>query len=170
MYYVYRERYIDRERGRYLHIYTHEHKGASRPAGGKGLGRDTSSPNPLQAAKVVYLSLSISMYIYIYVYIYIYMYICPTYTYIYIYIYIQCVYSILVMLHNMILCCIMQCNIPYQYSAYYNYITFHYGQFSKCHVCFCGLDSGNLKLDTVRTNKRHICFQDLRRSIWNFAI
>ena len=33
-----------------------------------------------------------------------------------------------------------------------------YGQFSKCHVCFCGLDPGNLKLETVRTNKQHICF------------
>ena len=33
-----------------------------------------------------------------------------------------------------------------------------YGQFSKCHVCFCGLDPGNLKFWTVRTNKQHICF------------
>ena len=33
-----------------------------------------------------------------------------------------------------------------------------YGQFSKFHVCFCGLDSGNLKFETVRTNKQHICF------------
>ena len=33
-----------------------------------------------------------------------------------------------------------------------------YGQFSKCHVCFCGLDPGNLKFETVRTNKHHICF------------
>ena len=33
-----------------------------------------------------------------------------------------------------------------------------YGQFSKCHVCFCGLDSGNLKFEIVRTNKQHICF------------
>ena len=39
-----------------------------------------------------------------------------------------------------------------------------YGQFSKSHVCFCGLDTGNLKFETVRTNKQHICFQDLRRS------
>ena len=28
----------------------------------------------------------------------------------------------------------------------------------KCHVCFCGLDSGNLKFETVQTNKQHICF------------
>ena len=34
----------------------------------------------------------------------------------------------------------------------------HYGQFSKVHVCFCGLDPGNLKFETVRTNKQHICF------------
>ena len=40
-----------------------------------------------------------------------------------------------------------------------------YGQFSKFHVCFCGLDSGNLKFETVRTNKQRICFSDLRRSI-----
>ena len=33
-----------------------------------------------------------------------------------------------------------------------------YGQFSKFHVCFCGLDPGNLKCETVRTNKQHICF------------
>ena len=45
-----------------------------------------------------------------------------------------------------------------------------YGQFSKFHVCFCGLDPGNLKFETVRTNKQHICFEDLRRSIWKFAI
>ena len=33
-----------------------------------------------------------------------------------------------------------------------------YGQFSKFHVCFCGLDPGNLKFETVRTHKQHICF------------
>ena len=33
-----------------------------------------------------------------------------------------------------------------------------YGQFSTFHVCFCGRDSGNLKFETVRTNKQHICF------------
>ena len=33
-----------------------------------------------------------------------------------------------------------------------------YGQFSKFHVYLCGLDSGNLKFETVRTNKQHICF------------
>ena len=41
----------------------------------------------------------------------------------------------------------------------------YYGEFSKFHVYFCGLDPGNLKFETVRTNKQHICFQDLRRSI-----
>ena len=41
----------------------------------------------------------------------------------------------------------------------------NYGQFSKFHVCFCGLDPGNLKFETVRTDEQHICFQDLRRSI-----
>ena len=33
-----------------------------------------------------------------------------------------------------------------------------YGQFSKYNVCFCGLDPGNLKFETVRTHKHHICF------------
>ena len=33
-----------------------------------------------------------------------------------------------------------------------------YGQFSKFHVCFCGLDSGDLKFETVRTIKQRICF------------
>ena len=32
------------------------------------------------------------------------------------------------------------------------------GQFSEFHACFCGLDPGNLKFETVRTNKQHICF------------
>ena len=40
-------------------------------------------------------------------------------------------------------------------STYYNdMIMHHYGQFSKSHVCFCGLDPGNLKVETVRTNKQ----------------
>ena len=33
-----------------------------------------------------------------------------------------------------------------------------YGQLSKFHVCFCGLDPGNLKFETVRTHKQRICF------------
>ena len=33
-----------------------------------------------------------------------------------------------------------------------------YGQFSNVHVCFCGLDPGNLNFETVRTNRQHICF------------
>ena len=32
------------------------------------------------------------------------------------------------------------------------------GQFSKFHVCFCGLEPGNLKFETVRTNRQRICF------------
>ena len=31
----------------------------------------------------------------------------------------------------------------------------HYGQFSKFHACFFSLDPGNLKFETVRTNKQH---------------
>ena len=45
-----------------------------------------------------------------------------------------------------------------------------YGKFSKSQICFCGLDPGNLKFETVRTHKQHTCFKDLRRSIWKFAI
>ena len=33
-----------------------------------------------------------------------------------------------------------------------------YGQFSKFQLFFCGLDPGNLKFETVRTNKQRICF------------
>ena len=33
-----------------------------------------------------------------------------------------------------------------------------YGKFSTLQICFCGLDPGNLKFETVRTNKQHICF------------
>ena len=33
-----------------------------------------------------------------------------------------------------------------------------YGQFSKFQIYFCGLDPGNLKFETVRTHKQHICF------------
>ena len=32
----------------------------------------------------------------------------------------------------------------------------YYGQFSKFHVCFCGLDPGNLKFETVRTNTQYL--------------
>ena len=53
---------------------------------------------------------------------------------------------------------------------YYYHVYYYYGQFSKLHVWFCGLDSGNLKFEKVRTNKQHLFFPDLRRSIWNFAI
>ena len=37
-------------------------------------------------------------------------------------------------------------------------------------VFVCGLDPGNLKFETVLTHKQQICFWDLRRSIWSFAI
>ena len=49
---------------------------------------------------------------------------------------------------GMIGCQLTWCGIDYN----------EYGQFSEFHVCFCGLDSGNLKFETVRTNKQHICF------------
>ena len=34
---------------------------------------------------------------------------------------------------------------------------YRYGHFSTFHVCFCGLDSGNLKFETLRTNTQHMC-------------
>ena len=40
----------------------------------------------------------------------------------------------------------------------YGYAMLSYGQFSKCHVCFCGQDPGNLKFETVRTTKQHTYF------------
>ena len=33
-----------------------------------------------------------------------------------------------------------------------------YGKFSNFQICFCGLDPGNLKSETVRTHERHVCF------------
>ena len=49
--------------------------------------------------------------------------------------------------------------IIYSYMILVDYISCqYYGQFSEFNVCFCGLDSGNLKFETVRTNKQHICF------------
>ena len=33
-----------------------------------------------------------------------------------------------------------------------------YGQFSEFQICFCGPDPANLKFETVRTHKQHICF------------
>ena len=32
-----------------------------------------------------------------------------------------------------------------------------YGKFSEFQVCSCGLDSGNLTSETVRTHKRRVC-------------
>ena len=72
------------------------------------------------------------MYIYIYIHVY---------TYIYIYIYTHTHLSLSLSL--------------------YIYIYIHvclYGQFSELHVCVCGLDPDNLKFETVRTHKQHICF------------
>ena len=72
------------------------------------------------------------MYVYIFIYIYIHTYIhAYMHTYVYVYVYVSIALS--------------------------NYLS-SYGQFSEFHICFCGLDSGNLKFETVRTNKQHICF------------
>ena len=62
--------------------------------------------------------------------------------------------------------CMHQELLVYIYIRIYIYIYIYmYGQFSEFHVCFCGLDSDNLKFETVRTNKQHICFWDSIRSI-----
>ena len=79
---------------------------------------------------------------------------CILYYYIYIYIYIY---------NTLIYCSMYVCIYIYIYiyrerereREMYKVI---YGQFSEFHVCFCGLDPGNLKFETVRTNKQHICF------------
>ena len=41
------------------------------------------------------------------------------------------------------------------------------GKFSTFQICFCGLESGNVKFET---DTQRICFWDLRRSILNFVI
>ena len=53
-----------------------------------------------------------------------------------------------------------------------SYLSLLYGQFSRFHVCFCGLDPGNLKLETVRTTKQRICFRiwDAQFEILRFEI
>ena len=74
-----------------------------------------------------------------------------TYVYIYIYTHIHCVYTHI---------CIHNVDIDHTdyYHYYYHHHHYYYGQFSQFHVCFCGLDSGNLKFETVRTHKQAICF------------
>ena len=39
-----------------------------------------------------------------------------------------------------------------------SYVGTSNGQFSEFQICFCGLDPGNLKFETVRTNRQQICF------------
>ena len=87
----------------------------------------------------LYIYISISTYIYIHIYIYIYR---PRFTGI-------CVKhkGTLVGFHRI------------------RHFQQYYGKFSKFQICFCGLDPGNLRFETVQTNKQRICFWDLRRSI-----
>ena len=135
----------------------------------------------------IYIHTCISIYIYIYIYAYIhraYMMLCygiPYYTDIltihYLLFTIYCH-----MLHHIISYHIISYHIISSYKAGTSWCTTSecacvcvgecvkviakgYGQFSEFHVCFCGLDSGSLNFETVRTNKQHICFWDLRRSI-----
>ena len=110
------------------------------------------------------------IYIHIYMCVYIYIYIQWIYTiiythvymnnYIYIYIYIS-----RYMFDNPRQEVVPRSRIP-RSTSHFSYSAqegvplrpFSYGQFSKFHVCFCGPDPGNLKLETVRTHKQHICF------------
>ena len=39
-----------------------------------------------------------------------------------------------------------------------HHTTYTYGKFSEFQICFCGLDPGNLKFETVRTHKQHMFF------------
>ena len=99
------------------------------------------------------------MYTYMYVCVYMYIYICICICiYIYIYIYITWVFTEgphIPYLSKFIRTgrCLRQCvDTGMRTDAD------PHGQFSKFHVCCCGLDSGNLKFETVRANKQHICF------------
>ena len=83
--------------------------------------------------------MSLSLYIYIYICIYI---------YIYIYIYVCSYCTHLIFKH------VLQTGLGMGMGMN---ATAQYGQFSNFHACFRGLDSGNLKFETVRTNKQHIC-------------
>ena len=88
------------------------------------------------------------MYMYMYVCIYIYIYIS---IYIYIYIYIQSyTYT-----HSILR---RQAGLQSPKVGGFRSKPRRYGQFSEFHVCCCGLDPGNLKFETVRTHKQHICF------------
>ena len=89
-------------------------------------------------------------------YIYIYIYICPSLSlYIYIYIYIY------TFIHTYMYLLPHDLGHPVRV-RHDDHAEVHeripYGQFSEFHVCFCGLDPVNLKFETVRTNKQHICF------------
>ena len=72
-----------------------------------------------------------------------------------IYMRIICMYVFIHIWHITYTCVIQV--VTYTYAAR-RIVREHYGQFSKCHVCFCSLDSGDLKFETVRTNQQHICF------------
>ena len=117
------------------------------------------------------------MYVCMYVCMYMYVYVC---IYIYIYMFsfsylqfafvsllaaapgIRLYYTILyytILYYTILYYTILYYTIMYYailYSIYY-LVYCVYGQFSKFHVCCFGLDSGNLKFETVRTNKQHIC-------------
>ena len=113
-----------------------------------------------------YRERDIHMYMYIYIYIYHYMHI-HTYVYIYVYVYMYAYIRELGMDRQVEL----QDPLPLlpgedrRLRKRRAGLVRRYGQFSEFQICFCGLDPGNLKSETVRTDKRHVCFQDLRRSI-----
>ena len=118
----------------YIYIYTYTILySITRPSRSPRMG-SWGSRHPPRQASLLYIYIYIS-YKYIYIYIYMYVYVCM-YVYIHTYIYI------------------------YIYTHTYTYICSRlwYGQFSKFKICFCGLDPGNLKFETVRTHKQHICF------------
>ena len=48
-------------------------------------------------------------------------------------------------------------NTIYHWQSQWPHSYYDYGQFSKFHVCFCGLDPGNLKFETAWTNRQRTC-------------
>ena len=118
------------------------------------------------------------IHIYIYIYIYIYMYI-----YIYIYIYIErerdtyrhmlYYYIPTHPLARTSCCAFLSSSWKRSGVSCYSFLETFRRSIRRRRCCgglwqherSCGLDPGNLKFETVQTNKQHICFWDLRRSI-----
>ena len=98
----------------------------------------------------VYTCMYVCMYVCIYIYIYMNKYI-NYYVRICVYIYTHTCACTISYQHY-------YCHYHYRCHYYAHHYYVHYGQFSEFQICFCGLDPGNLKFETVPTHKRHVCF------------